>query len=337
MAQDSDLRVSREWLERRQAYTKRRLIRMAFRLTDNAVNAVYGGGMKDYFRYFADSPRAVLWGCEVTAAGHTRVPAGANYPPARHPDDHHFQWERGRVLRSFQLVFISEGKGVLEHGRPGQANPLRAGDVFLLFPGIWHRFSPDAETGWVEHWIECRGPMLDRLLAAEQLSPTRPVSPLAHVSEVYGLFLRMHELILASAPSSRDGAATLAMHLLSRVAVRDADEDSPGASLAERLEKARQLILERSDRPLRVTEIARAVGLGHSRFRQVFARECGTGAREFHAEARLRRACDLLANTELSVKQVAELLGFSSAFHFCHAFKRRLGVPPSRWKTKRDA
>jgi AraC-like DNA-binding protein len=74
------------------------------------------------------------------------------------------------------------------------------------------------------------------------------------------------------------------------------------------------------------------VGLGASHFRQAFRRECGVAPRTFHGEARLRRAADLLANTELSTKEIADLLGFSSAFHFSHAFKRGRGLAPSRWR-----
>ena len=58
--------------------------------------------MKDYFRYFPPASHEEVWGGSVTAIGHTRVPPHGRYPSARHPDDHHFVWERGRVLHAYQ-------------------------------------------------------------------------------------------------------------------------------------------------------------------------------------------------------------------------------------------
>lgn len=290
--------------------------------------------MKDYFRYLASSPRSRIWGCELAAIGHTRVPPKVDYPPARHPDDHHFQWARGRVLQSYQIVLVSEGGGVLESGRPGGGSEIQAGDVFLLFPGVWHRYAPARETGWTEHWIECRGEALERAEEAGFISAARPVVKVANPAEVLGLFLRMHELVRMPVSQARDGAATLAIHLVSRLGAEESGLRTTAPAVPERLERARQLILERCDRPLSVREIAKASGLGYSHFRQAFRRASGVGAREFHAEARLRRAADLVANTDLSAKEIAELLGFSSQFHFSNAFKARHGLAPSLWRER---
>lgn len=291
--------------------------------------------MKNYFRYFAPSPRVRVWGCELAAIGYTRVPPGVDYPPARHPDDHHFQWSRGRVLQSHQIVLVAEGAGILESGRPGQVFEVRAGDVFLLFPGVWHRYAPDRRIGWTEHWIECRGEALERAEKSGLISAASPVIATANSAELNAIFLRLHELVRSADPEARDGAATLALHLASRIRADEGRGARGGApSMEERLERARQLILERSDRPLSVRAIAQAAGLGYSHFRQSFRRASGIGAREFHSEARLRRAADLVANTELSAKEIAELLGFSSQFHFSNAFKARHGLAPSLWRAR---
>ncbi|UXN75036.1 AraC family ligand binding domain-containing protein [Devosia sp. A8/3-2] len=91
--------------------------------------------------------------------------AGLPYPPVRHPDDHHFVWEKGRTLQAYQFALISEGRGQLQSAPyPEHIHKVKAGDVFLLFPGIWHRFSPDPMTGWVENWIECRGTAFDQVM-----------------------------------------------------------------------------------------------------------------------------------------------------------------------------
>lgn len=288
--------------------------------------------MKDYFRYFPASSRTRVWGCEIGAIGHTRILAGAPYPPTRHPDDHHFNWERGRVLQNLQIVFIAQGAGVLECPRPGCSHPIRAGEVFFLLPGVWHRFAPDPARGWTEHWVECSGPAFAAALSAHTASSQPPVLTPDDPAEILQLFTRLHALAAGTGSACHDAADTLALHLFARLGEMTALPTGRSASLRDRLERARRLLTENCDQPFDAVAVATAVGLGTSHFRQAFRRECGVAPRTFHAEERLRRAADLLANTELSTKEIADLLGFSSAFHFSHAFKRGRRLAPSLWR-----
>jgi AraC-like DNA-binding protein len=61
----------------------------------------------------------------------------------------------------------------------------------------------------------------------------------------------------------------------------------------------------------------------------------GSRFQEILDEVRLGLAKDYLANSTLSIEQVAELLGFSHTGNFSHAFKRWSGVPPLEFRSGR--
>lgn len=290
--------------------------------------------MKNYFSYLPPSPREDIWGASVTALGFARVRPGGAYPVGRHPHDHHFSWARGRVLEVFQLVLISDGEGCLESGRPGEAWRVTGGQLFILFPGVWHRYAPNPKTGWVEHWIECRGRTFDEAWKLGLLSPAHPVVELNGGTEMLETLMRCHDRAAEDPLGNQDILATLAVHALSHLAQAASRQPGQAQAQARCVQRARQLIMDRCDRPLDMASIAREVGMGYSHFRQSFQRTCGLGAREFHGQVRMRRACDLLANTELSAKEIAEMLGYSSAFHFSNAFKRSRGEAPSIWRAR---
>jgi AraC-like DNA-binding protein len=48
-------------------------------------------------------------------------------------------------------------------------------------------------------------------------------------------------------------------------------------------------------------------------------------------ESRYRHACDKLRNSNMSVTEIAGLLGYSDAAHFSRAFRRWSGVSPSEF------
>ncbi|MGO8248474.1 helix-turn-helix domain-containing protein [Rhizobium johnstonii] len=57
-------------------------------------------------------------------------------------------------------------------------------------------------------------------------------------------------------------------------------------------------------------------------FRRLFREQTGMSAKQHQMRVRLQRAIDLLVNTEKSIKKIAGLLGFHSAFHFSTQFRQ---------------
>lgn len=293
--------------------------------------------MKNYFAYLPPSPREAVWGASVTALGFARVKPGGTYPAGKHPDDHHFSWERGRVLEVFQLVLISDGEGILESGRPSAAWRVTGGQMFILFPGVWHRYAPSSKTGWVEHWIECRGVAFESVRKLGILSPVHPVIELNGDTTILETLMRCHDRAAEDPLDNQDILASLALHCLSLLVQVAGRTPGPARAQARSIQRACQLIMDRCDRPLDMSSIAREVGMGYSHFRQSFRRQYGMGAREFHFQVRMRRACDMLANTELPIKEIAEALGYSSAFHFSNAFKLAKDIAPKSWRDAEEA
>jgi AraC-like DNA-binding protein len=49
----------------------------------------------------------------------------------------------------------------------------------------------------------------------------------------------------------------------------------------------------------------------------------------------MQRAQRMLGSSGDSLKQVADRLGFSSAYHLSSAFKAEFGMAPSRWRRRK--
>lgn len=288
--------------------------------------------MKNYFIYLPAHPNEAVWGNSVTALGFTRVPPHAAYPLSAHPSGHNLCLNRGRVLESFQIVLLTEGSGWLECGEPGRRLPVEAGQAFLLFPGVWHRYAPVPETGWVEHWMECRGPAYTAAWQQGLIDPERPVVDLGGQPGVHALFVGAHDRMSVEALEGRHELAVLGVTLLAQIVSAGHLGTAAERELRRVVQRVERLLLDRCDRPLDVPELAREIGWSEVRLRRAFQHVHGTSLRAFHRQVRMRRAGELLAHTALTVKEVAEQLGFSSAFHFSEAFKDSCGLSPAHWR-----
>jgi len=82
---------------------------------------------------------------------------------------------------------------------------------------------------------------------------------------------------------------------------------------------------------------ARATGLSESWIAHHCRQGLGASFTEVVAAHRLNHAAEMLASTNVTVKEVAFTVGYTNTASFTRAFTRRLGLPPSDWRTKRQA
>lgn len=90
--------------------------------------------------------------------------------------------------------------------------------------------------------------------------------------------------------------------------------------------------------PWTVATLAARSACSRSSFAATFTAVVGQPPMTYLAQTRLDAAADLLLAGEASLSQVAEQVGYSSAFAFSAAFKRHTGFSPAQWRhTQRPA
>ena len=109
--------------------------------------------------------------------------------------------------------------------------------------------------------------------------------------------------------------------------------DMPFAD-CRRIAAARQLIEERWDQPLSLSEIARHSGVNRSKLSRGFRALYGCSISEAVSERRLAEARRQLIATDLPVGLIGYRSGYQNNASFSRAFCRRFGVPPSDYRMK---
>lgn len=79
---------------------------------------------------------------------------------------------------------------------------------------------------------------------------------------------------------------------------------------------------------------AGSVNVSYSSFRQAFKAQTGVSPKQYQLQIRLHKAQDFLANTSKSVGEIADILGFDSAFHLSKQFKDSIGLAPQAWRKR---
>jgi len=291
--------------------------------------------MQDYFTYLPLAEDSLVWGAAVTSTGVVTTPAGVDYPAreAGHPADHLFSWDTGRVLDCWQVILIREGRGWFESAPTG----LRAvgkGSVFFVFPGVWHRYAPDRDVGWVESWVEMVGAVPDQLWRSQILDPGRAVCHLGEQPELTEAVDRCHLLAQNRPPGYAAQLAAAALLVMAHVV---ALRDFPGGATSRMggvVQRAMNLLIERCGQPFQIRNLARELGVCESHLRRAFKAHTGLSPKQYSADLRLRRVRGFLQSTSLTIAQIADRMGYSSPFHLSSEFKKRYGCSPRAWRQR---
>ena len=84
------------------------------------------------------------------------------------------------------------------------------------------------------------------------------------------------------------------------------------------------------DRPLRIEDVAREVGMSVSGFHHHFRAVTAMSPLQFQKQLRLREARHLMLSQDLDATSAGHRVGYSDASHFTREYKRLFGAPPMR-------
>lgn len=95
---------------------------------------------------------------------------------------------------------------------------------------------------------------------------------------------------------------------------------------------AKQYIMENYMKPISLKEVSSIVGFNDSYFSTLFKKESGKNFLEYLSEVRMNKAKEMLKETNLSVADICEKVGYSDLKHFTKCFKKYTGLKPNEFR-----
>ena len=95
-------------------------------------------------------------------------------------------------------------------------------------------------------------------------------------------------------------------------------------------------IRESSGKGLRVEELARAAGISRRLLEGRFQKLLGRSPHAEIVRAQLNRVKELLACTDLTLREIADRTGFQHVEYLSVVFKKKIGIPPSQYRSEQQ-
>ena len=283
-------------------------------------------------KYLTTSEEDNNWGLFINVAGSVKISPTENYPSPNHPSEYYFNWKEGRVLKEFQINYITKGEGVLENSFG--IFPLKTGSMFITPPGIWHRYKPLNKTGWTENYIGIDGAIARKLIVQPQFNPKNPVFNFGIKEELIDTYLKIFDLVEKEQPGFQQIASGMVIKLLGYIVSFEKQRGFSGKEIAKVIEAIRFEMRQNIEKALDLKAMAQNHNVSYSYFRKMFKKYTGVSPGQYHLKLRIMRAKELLISTDKSIKEISYELGFQSIFYFSNMFKKKEGTTPSSFRNK---
>lgn len=236
------------------------------------------------------------------------------------------------IRNNYVLHFITNGKGKIIIN--GETTELAAGDIFILPKNQSIFYQADGSDPWTYTWVGFSGSRAENILTQTQLLEKCYLH--SHLdSPILNKMIDINHTKNQTHPMITE--LILIGHLNQLLAALV--EEFPNESLKDTSTLAKnyvhhaiKIIHSQYNSPIKVSEIAHQLALSRSYLYKIFKQETGYSIKDYIVQVKMNHACQLLANPDLSITEIANSVGYFDPLAFSNAFKNQYHMSPSDYR-----
>ena len=93
-----------------------------------------------------------------------------------------------------------------------------------------------------------------------------------------------------------------------------------------------EFIEKNMNKPISITDLCEYSNISKSVLYKSFQKHLNTSPNQYINEKKIAKAKDLINNTEMPIKEIADNLGFTNTTYFYKLFKKVTGITPIQYK-----
>ncbi|NMA94922.1 MAG: AraC family transcriptional regulator [Clostridiales bacterium] len=231
--------------------------------------------------------------------------------------------------RDYYLIYMY--KGTMDIFVDGKMREINAGEALIYKPNSEYKYTNSDRGKVVYFWAHFTGYGVKELLKGCKLKSATIFNIglnreiIASFHKMFMEFVRRDYCFEIAASSHLISICTnLGRSLESLSTINIANKRDIHDSI--------QFIHRNYHTDIRLKDLASMEHLSISRYRTIF-RECtGFSPKSYIINLRIKRACELLSQTDLTIREVAKAVGYQDQLYFSRIFKSRVGTTANSYK-----
>ena len=222
------------------------------------------------------------------------------------------------------IEYVESGAGAVVYD--GVRYIVSEGDSYCLQTGKSQYYYADNDHPWKKYFVSVRGRLLENLIDGYGLRGC---------THFPGLDIKQE--IMAVIRYAKDSETDHTRQLIALLNV--IFEKMRNALNGEKMDmgqKMKNFLDKKTSGSFSMEELCEYISLSNSQAIRVFKKKFGITPYAYFIEEKIRLAKNMLANSNLSIKEIAYKLSFTDAYYFSNAFKDKVGMSPSLYRKKKN-
>ena len=234
------------------------------------------------------------------------------------------------VRQHYLLMYCVDGTAVCK--KDDDEISFGAHDLYVMFPNEKIHYVTPTGSYWTSWWVGVYGSLTDTLM--EMLGVTKD-NPFIHIRDNYTMECLMKEIYdtsLNSDASSKMKCISLLYELFSFLM-----KDAGSTYKSDIISDAQNLIEHNLSGQISVADLAEKLGINPSYLTRIFKQKHSKSPKDYILDHKIKRAKELLKNTDVSVTDIARSVGFDDPLYFSRLFKKRTTITPTEYRVKKQS
>ena len=236
----------------------------------------------------------------------------------------------GPIIRDrYILHYVFDGEGVLRID--DKELKVKSNSFFLLPPDVLVQYQADEKNPWQYAWIHFHGFKSTEIVRSIGMTRKEPVYvPIEENSQLKDAVINL--IMYKENEYACIGYMYILFDKMNRWTRHVEKKAGTNLRTMNYMREAIQYINTKYCESIMVQQIADHCGVDRAYLSKIFKYATGNTLQEYLIQFRIKRAKQLLKDTDLSVKYVSYSVGYNDPFTFSKVFKKQEGVSPSVWR-----
>lgn len=250
------------------------------------------------------------------------------------PNAQYHYRERPHGCDDYILFYCLGGKGHIDTGNG--RHTLGVNQFMMLPPHQYHRYQADIDDPWTIYWVHFTGTRLKELSEQFKLVQFEKPFDIHYSPGILETWKEMYTSLEQGYATENIGFANMILyHFLTyfifpdrRKLIQQVEESSKSGPLDLSIEHMKQNITGR----FTVDELAARFHMSASHYTAVFKKKTGMSPMDYFIRMKIQYACQMLSQSDLRIKEVADKIGYDDPYYFSRIFKKITGKSPAQYK-----
>ncbi len=241
-------------------------------------------------------------------------------------------FEVERVREDYYIMYLVGGTLTVKIG--GLTKLAEVGDLILLRAGDLQCYSFDGKSTFKYYWIHFTGYAAPHVL--DTCGFVR--SGVYHVGlseSILQCFNKHFADFYGKPVENTYMEISAAAHLMEIFSVMRGAIEGYGikaGSAEQKIFAAAKYINENYTSPLSVEDLAAQQGMSSGYFSKMFVRFLGSSPQNYLIRIRLQNSCMLLRQSDMSIAQISDAVGYDDPLYFSRIFRKHFGMSPAEYR-----